>query len=189
VHKVTTTFSLSGSVNDYDAKAQGAIKAVLANDANVSTAAVVLTLTAGSVIVTSDIFVESQSAAEQKTTALASGVLSDAAALTTALIQQLSADGVVMGTPLNVEAITTMPTAISRGLAPPPPGQPPPASPPPASPPLADNTDSSNNTGMLIGISGGAVGGLLILGGIFAGIVIMKKKARNTRPYSTPADL
>ena len=111
VFQITTIFSLSGSVLDYDQKAQGAIKAVLASEANVSTAAVVLSSTAGSVIVTSDIFVESQAAADQKATALASGVFQNATTLETALTKQFTADGVVMNA--TVEAIITQPTALS----------------------------------------------------------------------------
>ena len=45
-----------GSPGDYDVAAQTAIKTVLANAAEVTTSAVSLTLTAGSVIVTADIF-------------------------------------------------------------------------------------------------------------------------------------
>ena len=100
-------------MSDYDQKTQGAIKAVLASEANVSTAAVVLTITAGSVLVTSDIFVESQAAAEQKAAALVSGVLQNATTLTKALTQQFTADGVVTASPLQVEAINTKPSAIS----------------------------------------------------------------------------
>ena len=113
VFRITTSFSLSGSVSDYDQKTQGAIKAVLASEANVSTAAVVLTITAGSVLVTSDIFVESQAAAEQKAAALVSGVLQNATTLTKALTQQFTADGVVTASPLQVEAINTKPSAVS----------------------------------------------------------------------------
>ena len=54
---------LSGSVGDYDAAAQTAIKTVIAAEADVSTAAVSLTLTAGSVLVAADIFFGTQAGA------------------------------------------------------------------------------------------------------------------------------
>ena len=53
VHKVTTEFMLSGSLGDYDAAAQTAIKTALANAAEVTPPP---PLTAGSVIVTAIFF-------------------------------------------------------------------------------------------------------------------------------------
>ena len=57
---------LSGSVADYDVAAQTAIKTVLAAEAKVSTSAVSLTFTAGSVLVAADIFFATQAGARRR---------------------------------------------------------------------------------------------------------------------------
>ena len=109
---MTTTFVLGGTVDDYDAMAQASIKAVLAAGAGVSTSMVTLTLTAGSVVVTAEIFVASAAAAETAANDLSTGVLSDAASLEAALTTQFQADGVDTSV-LAVEQITEAPAVAS----------------------------------------------------------------------------
>ena len=81
-------------MSDFDEAAQESIKAVLANEAGVSSSAVVLTLVPASVLVTAKIFVASASAVESTTNTLASGALADEASLQAALTAQFQADGV-----------------------------------------------------------------------------------------------
>ena len=111
---VSTTFSLSGSVSDYDSAAKESIKAVLADGANVSSSAVTIEITAGSVNVAAEIFVASAEAAETKSAALATGILASASALETALVAQFAADGV--NATVTVEEITAAPAVTSGGL-------------------------------------------------------------------------
>ena len=132
VFKVTASFTLGGSVSDYGKAAQTSIKAAIAADAGVSTSAVNLTLTAGSVIVAADIFVASQAEADAKVTKLAAGVLKDAAALETALTAQFVKDGVAT-TALKVEALTA--------------------------PQAASTSDGGSNVGAIVG---GVVGGCFV---------------------------
>ena len=115
--KVEMSFTLGGTVESYDEAAQESIKAVLAADAGVSTSAVRLTLTAGSVLVAVEIFVASQAAADQASTTLVTGVVSDSASLQTALQQQFEADG--LNTSVVVEEITSAPTTTTEGGPPP----------------------------------------------------------------------
>lgn len=110
VFKVTTKFVLSGDINDYDSAAQESIKAVLAVEAAVSTSAVRLSLAAGSVAVTAEIFAASQAAANDKSSALAAGVLSDTVSLQTALVAQFDKDGVPTAA-LAVEDISEPPSS------------------------------------------------------------------------------
>lgn len=110
--KVTISFALGGSVEDYGAAAQESIKAVLAKGAKVSISAVKLTLTAGSVLVTAEISFASQAAADTGASALSTGVLKDSASLETALKTQFQADGVPTAS-LKVEEITTAPGAAT----------------------------------------------------------------------------
>ena len=110
-----TTFTLGGTVDDYDEAAQESIKAVLAAEAGVSTAAVTLTLTSGSVLVTAEIFVASPAAAETASTDLAKGVLKNSASLETALTEQFEADGVPIDN-LEVEQIDVAPEPVAPKL-------------------------------------------------------------------------
>ena len=83
---------------------------MLATAAGVNASAVTLTVSAGSVVVTSEIIYESSAAAATGVSAMASGVLASASALQTALSTQFAADG-ISGALLTVEAITAPPTA------------------------------------------------------------------------------
>ena len=139
VHKVSTEFMLSGSVADYDVAAQTAIKTVLAAEAEVSTAAVSLTLTAGSVIVYADIYFGTETSATATACVLSQGVLANGASLETAINAQFAAAG--LGQTTTVNAILAAPQVA------PSPSLPPPAAPLP-----------SSATGLLIpAIAGGVV--------------------------------
>ena len=83
-----------------------------ADGAGVSTSAVTLTLTAGSVLVSAEIFVASEAAAATASSDLSTGVLKDASSLKTALTTQYTSDG-LDATSLAVEEITTAPAAVS----------------------------------------------------------------------------
>ena len=84
---------LSGSVGDYDAAAQTAIKTVLATESDVSTSAVSLTLTAGSVLVAADIFFGTEAGASTAAARLSTGVLADATSLEAAVNAQFGRHG------------------------------------------------------------------------------------------------
>ena len=77
--KVEVAFTLGGSVSDYGAAEQASIKAVLAAEAGVSTSDVILTITAGSVLVSAEIYVATQAAATTATSDLSTGVLATSA--------------------------------------------------------------------------------------------------------------
>jgi len=124
IFSVETSFTLGGTVDDYPAPAQEAIKSVLAADAGASTSAVRLTLTAGSVVVAAVIFLPSRTHAATAASALSAGVLADAPTLQAALTTQFNADGVAT-TNLAVEEISTAP--IAQSTLPPPPMSPPPS--------------------------------------------------------------
>ena len=98
---------LSGSVGDYDAAAQTAIKSVLATASDVSTSAVRLTLTPGSVLITADIFFATQTGASFAATELSTGVAADATSLETAINAAFAADG--LGITTTVQRIQSAP--------------------------------------------------------------------------------
>ena len=108
---MATSFSLGGTVDDYDAPTQASIKAVLAEGAGVSTSAVAITITAGSVVIDAEIFVESQAAADMATEDLAAGVFKDAASLQMALTERFEADNLSTEN-LVVREIMAAPTAV-----------------------------------------------------------------------------
>ena len=110
VHQITTTFTISGSVGDYDAAAQTAIKTVLAAEAKVSTSAVSLTFTAGSVLVAADIFFATQAGATTAASSLSAGVLADATSLQTALNAEFAASD--LGLTTSVQEIQSSPQVI-----------------------------------------------------------------------------
>ena len=174
-YKVTTSFTLTGSVADYAEAQQTSIIEVLAREARVSPAAVNLTITAGSVIVTAEINVASQAEADEKSTALASGVLLNATNLQTALKAQFTLDNTPGAVSLQVESLTA-PEVIGGG--------------------------SGLSTGAVIGIAVGAavVGlGILLGGALFlwklksGGVLTMTKVPPPPVPgsdrYTDPAPL
>ena len=112
--KVEVAFTLGGSVSDYGAAEQASIKAVLAAEAGVSTSDVILTITAGSVLVSAEIYVATQAAATTATSDLSTGVLATSASLETALTTQFQTDGVPTAT-LQVQAINEAPAAVTTG--------------------------------------------------------------------------
>ena len=120
---------LSGSPGDYDVAAQTAIKTVLANAAEVSTSAVSLTLTAGSVIVTADIFFGTQEGANFAASRMSASVFLDGQALETALNAKFAAEG--LGVTTSVQRLLAFPQAVV--VAPSPPPLPPPLPPAPTS--------------------------------------------------------
>ena len=156
VFSVTTTFVLGGTVDDYDAMAQASIKAVLAAGAGVSTSMVTLTLTAGSVVVTAEIFVASAAAAETAANDLSTGVLSDAASLEAALTTQFQADGVDTSV-LAVEQITEAPAVAS------------------AAPPQEAAASSGLSVIIIVGVAA-AVGAAVLL--VVAVLVRKRKKGK-----------
>ena len=89
-----------------------AAKKLFAKEAGVEAGAVDLKLTAGSVVISATIYFASQAAADEKGSALATGILKDAASLETALITQFQSDG-VSTTNLKIEALT--PPAVAGG--------------------------------------------------------------------------
>ena len=90
---MTTAFTLGGSIDDYADPHKQAIKQTLATAASVDTAAINLTLTAGSVTVVASIAMPSRDEADAKVSTLINGVLANAASLEAALKRQYEADG------------------------------------------------------------------------------------------------
>ena len=113
--KVETSFTLSGSLSDYDDAAKASIQKVFAEEAGVEASAVALELTSGSVVVSATIYFASQAAADEKGSALAAGILKDEGSLLTALTTQFQSDG-VSTTNLQVEALTS-PQLAAAGLS------------------------------------------------------------------------
>ena len=91
--KVVTEFTLAGTVNDYGASERLAIQKVLAAEAGVTTDAVSLTITSGSVVVAAEIYVADAATATTTSSTLSTGILASASALDTALTAQFTADG------------------------------------------------------------------------------------------------
>ena len=137
VFKVRSSFTLGGTVDEYDTKAQASIRIVLAHEADVHPTAVSLTLTPGSVVVDAEIFVASQAAADSTVDVLATGIMASSAALESALTAQFEADGVSTDT-LSVAQIEEV-KVVTSGL------------------PMA----------AVIGIAGGVGGALLVLVGLY----------------------
>ena len=114
---MTTTFSLGGEISDYDEAAQTSIKAAFAKATGVSTSAVTLTLSVGSVLVTAEIFVESAQAAESTATGLATGIMASPASLTTALEEQFEQVRLADPTQLLSRVQQLMPACTPRRTA------------------------------------------------------------------------
>ena len=167
-HKVTTEFVLSGAVADYDEQVKMSIKAVLAANAGVSTSAVTLTISAGSVVVSSDIFFATETGASVGASALSRGVLADAASLETAISDQLAADG--LGDDdisITVAAISTPPQAVVEVAATPP------SSPPPIAP-----TRAGSGSG-----AGGIIGAVVVILIIAACVLVICRKYKETGSF------
>ena len=109
-YKVTTAFTLSGSLADYGVLEQASIKAALAAAAGTTVAAsdISLTLTAGSVIVAAEITAPNQAAATTISTALSNGLLANPTAMQTALA--------LVGVSTTVSAITPPTVVASSGV-------------------------------------------------------------------------
>ena len=167
---------LSGSVGDYDAAAQTAIKTVLAREADVSTSAVRLTLAAGSVIVNADIFFGSQTGATFGASQLSTGVLADTSSLETAVNAQFAADG--LGITTTVQSLLAAPQAVVGDVAmpsPPPPSPPPPSPPPPGilavvsaeatgdDPTAIGSAEATGGGSSMVVVGAGAGGGVALL--------------------------
>ena len=96
IYKITASFTLSGTLADYeDPETRMAIKSAVAMAANVSTSAVNLTFSAGSVLVTAVIYVGSQAEADAKSAALKEGLLSSPEVLSASLKTEYSSAGLV----------------------------------------------------------------------------------------------
>ena len=145
---VEMSFTLSGDPSDYGTEQEDAIKAVLAEEAGVSTSAVTLSITAGSVIVTAEISLPSFDGAATAAAALSTGVLASAKALETALVTQFVEDGLAVDN-LSVASVEA-PKIVG-----------------------AEGSDSDGlGTGALVGIIIGGLAG----GGILAVAVVMRKR-------------
>ena len=162
VYKVTTEFLLSGSVSDYDAEEQAAIKKVLATEADVSTAAVRLTLTAGSVLIAAEIFFATQSGANFAASTLSTGVVATATSLETAINEQFAADG--LGSWVSVQQLLSAPQAIIEG---------------------ATSEESSSGAGVIVVIvgAGGGVGAVVLLVCLCA----MRRRGKSSGAAIAPA--
>ena len=112
--KVTCSFALGGEVSDYDDVAQASIRKMLAKEAGVSVSAVTLSLSAGSVLVDSEITLASQADANASAEKLAAGVFSDSKVLEAALKDQFTTDGVT-SVKVVVQQIAVTPSVSSSG--------------------------------------------------------------------------
>jgi len=139
---VTTTFVLSGSVDDYGAAEKASIKAVLADEAGGAPSAVQLTLNSGSVVVTAEILVADATAAETAIDTLtgSGGVLASSSNLEAALTSAFTHAG--LSPSVTVEEITTAPIVEEDGV-------------------VLDN-DGSHSGGCGAGCIGGIVGGSFV---------------------------
>jgi hypothetical protein len=149
-HQVTTRFMLDGTITDFDAAAQVSIKTVLAREADVSTSAVTLTLTAGSVIVQADIVLATAEGANFAASQLSAGVLASSETLETALNTQFKADGV--DATASVQAIVDAPEVVSTG-----------------------DDSQGVRTSLLVGI---VVSGVAVLLGLLFGVCVLWRKQR-----------
>ena len=179
---------LSGSVADYDAAAQTAIKTALAAEADVSTSAISLTIIAGSVLVDADVFFGTETGASAAATRLSAGVLADAASLQTALNTQFAAMG--LGLTTTVQELRVGPQAISSlpppSSPPPPPGPTPPEPSPPSPTPLSPPPPASDS--LIIIIIAGAASAVVVLVLIAAAVCLRRKakKGANAAGPSSP---
>ena len=112
--KVTSSFALGGEVSDYDDAAQASIRKMLANEAGVPVSAVTLSVSAGSVLVDSEITLASQAEANVSAEKLAAGVFSDSKVLEVALKDQFTADGVT-SVQVVVQQVVVSPSVASSG--------------------------------------------------------------------------
>jgi hypothetical protein len=141
---------LDGTITDFDAAAQVSIKTVLAREADVSTSAVTLTLTAGSVIVQADIVLATAEGANFAASQLSAGVLASSETLETALNTQFKADGV--DATASVQAIVDAPEVVSTG-----------------------DDSQGVRTSLLVGI---VVSGVAVLLGLLFGVCVLWRKQR-----------
>jgi hypothetical protein len=112
--KVKTSFTLAGTVNDYGAPEKLAIQTVLASEAGVTTDAVSLSITSGSVVVAAEIYVADAATAETTSSTLSTGLLASASALDTALTAQFTADGLSTAV-VSVEALVAPTVDVPSG--------------------------------------------------------------------------
>ena len=156
VSYITTAFTVSGDVSDYDEAKQDGIKQVLATAAGVAKTAVELTIASASVKISATITAAAVDAATTTAT-LSAGILANSSALESALASG-GVSGVVVATITESPAVAASP--------PPPPFAPPP-------------TSGSDSTGAIVG---GVVGG--ISGPLFGAIgyyVYKKKRASQVK--------
>jgi len=150
---VEMSFTLSGDPSDYGTEQEDAIKTVLAEEAGVSTSAVTLSITAGSVIVTAEISLPSFHGAATAAAALSTGVLASAKALETALVTQFVEDGLAVDN-LSVASVEA-PKIVG-----------------------AEGSDSDGlGTGALVGIIIGGLAG----GGILLAVAVVMRKRKSGR--------
>ena len=147
---VRLLMTAENDVSDYDATAQASLVTNMASTLGVAEADVTLTVTAASVNLVFEVTVVDDAEAET-VTQQADASLGTAADATTAL-------GV------SVQSAPVTETVVASPSTPPSPTPPPPPS------PSSSSNDSSDNTGV---IAGAVVGGLVVLGGV-AACVIMK---------------
>lgn len=110
-YQISVTFVLGGTLADYNDETKLLIKSALATAANVSTSAVTLSFSAGSVIVTAVIYVGSQQEADTKAQALREGLLSSPEVLSFGLKTEYAKAG--LSAEPTVEAITGAPDSGS----------------------------------------------------------------------------
>ena len=168
---ISISFTLGGAMSDYGALERVAIKATLATSAGVDASAVTISLVAGSVIVSSEIVVASQSQAATVMSQMASSIMKSPAALQNALTSQFRSAGLATDS-LTVQEIASFSSSsmASKG----------------------DDTSAATSAtaqessgGGMGGLIAGVVGGLVVLG--LGGYVMCKWQAKKGRPTAAVA--
>jgi len=162
---VTTTFTLSGDVSDYDTAKQDAMKSVFASAAGVDASKVTLLIAPASVAVTVAIAVADAAAASSTQSTLSSGILASASSLQGAL-----ASGGVAGVTVQSAPVIVSASGADLGSA--------------TAAQKAGGSSSGGGGSMGIAI-GGAVGAVVVVGAIGAGVYYLKKKKQQPSLQTT----
>ena len=161
---MTTTFTLSGDVSDYDTAKQDAMKSVFASAAGVDASKVTLIIAPASVFVTIAIAVADAAAASSTQSTLSSGILASASSLQGAL-----ASGGVAGVTVQSAPVIVSSSGADLGSA-----------------TAAQKAGgSSSGGGGSMGIIGGAVGAVVVVRAIGAGVYYLKKKKQQPSLQTT----
>jgi len=159
---VTTTFTLSGDVSDYDTAKQDAMKSVFASAAGVDASKVTLIIAPASVFVTIAIAVADSVAASSTQSTLSSGILASASSLQGALTSGGVAGVTVQSAPVIVSSSVSPSVTAAQKAG-----------------------ESSSGGGGSMGIIGGAVGAVVVVGAIGAGVYYLKKKKQPSLQTTT----